>query len=178
MYYGVNPPPPSSPFYDIYKDTLKNTSSAVTPTFTSSTFNENTISIAFNGYTESKYGNDFPGDAWLFRPRGYLYITGRKEYFESSLGKLYFTIPWLASQTPKAAFAIAVDVWKNKKLPGEKGSKEVETAFEICEKGDGGANIYTRTLNIVGNKNDISKAFNKFENVLLVFGLKDEFQLD
>ena len=174
MYYGTNPPLPSSPFYDIYKDNAITSISAITPTFTSTTFDKDRIVINIdNEYSEAKYGNDFAGDAWLFRPRGYLYITGRKEYFESSVGKVYFTTPWLEDlKDPKVAFSIAIDVWKNKKIPDSK------TSFEVCKNGEGGANIYSRTLEIVGNKNEIEKAFNKFENVLLVFGLKDDFQLD
>ena len=67
---------------------------------------------------------------------------------------------------------------KNKKQKGEVGSSKTKTAFEICQEGQGGANIYTRTFTIVGNDKNIDLYFQNFENVLLAFNLKKDFQLD
>ena len=177
-HYGTNPPPPSSPFYDTYKDTTIDSISAITPTFTSTTINEDTVVIDINTDSEIGPGNSFIGDKWLFRSRGYLYVTGRQEYFDSAYAKTNFTTPWELSLFPETAFAIAVDVWKNKKLIGEKDTPEVKTAFEICQSGKGGANIYTRTFTITGNDKEIDLYFQNFENVLLAFNLKKDFQLD
>ena len=176
-HYGTNPPPPSSPFYDTYKDAA-GTISAITPTFTSTTINEDTVVIDINRGSDIGPGNSFIGDKWLFRPRGYLYVTGRQEYFDRESTKSLFTKPWKNSETPIGAFDIAVDVWKNKKQKGEVGSPVTKTAFEICQAGSGGANIYTRTFTIVGNDKEIDLYFQNFENVLLAFNLKKDFQLD
>jgi hypothetical protein len=176
-HYGTNPPEPSSPFYDTYKDTTIDSISAITPTFTSDTINENTVVIIGSSFKESP-GDIFEGDEWLFRPRGYLYVTGRQEYFDSAYAKTNFTTPWELSLFPETAFAIAVDVWKNKKLSGEKDTPEVKTAFEICEPSLGGADIYVRTFTIVGLKNDIDKHFEIFERVLTNFNLKKDYQLN
>jgi len=175
-HYGVNPPEPSSPFYTEYK-AAAGTISAITPTFTSDTINPNTVYIDDGSINSIKPGDLFIGDDWLFKPRGYLYVTGRQEYFDRKSTKSLFTKPWEKSKTPIGAFTIAVDVWKNKKLPGEIGSETVKTAFEICKAGKGGANDYTRTVEIVGNGNQIDISFDKFESVLLAFNLKDEFNL-
>ena len=177
-HYGTNPPPSSSPFYDTYKDTTIDSISAITPTFTSTTINEDTVVIDINQDSEVGVGNSFIGDKWLFRPRGYLYVTGRKEYFSYKTTKPNFTTPWELSLFPDTAFTIAVDVWKNKKQKGEVGSSKTKTAFEICQEGQGGANIYTRTFTIVGNDKNIDLYFQNFENVLLAFNLKKDFQLD
>ena len=176
-HYGTNPPPQSSPFYDTYKDAA-GTISAITPTFTSTTINEDTVVIDINRDSDIGPGNSFIGDKWLFRPRGYLYVTGRQEYFDRESTKPLFTKPWKNSETPIGAFDIAVDVWKNKKQKGEVGSPVTKTAFEICQAGSGGANIYTRTFTIVGNDKEIDLYFQNFENVLLAFNLKKDFQLD
>lgn len=176
-HYGTNPPPQSSPFYDTYKDTTQSSMSAITPTFTSTT-NANTVVIDIEQDGEVGVGNLFVGDKWLFRPRGYLYVTGRKEYFKYKSTKSLFTRPWDVSLFPDTAFGIAVDVWKNKRKDDKEGTYENKTAFKICEEGKGGADIYTRTFTIVGNETEIDLYFQKFENVLLAFNLKKDFQLD
>ena len=166
-YFGTNPPDPSNPFYEIYKDAGDGIS-GITPTFTGGTNDSIVIKTPFDNYK----GNEYEGDGYLFRPRGYLYVTGRKEYFTYDTTKSKFTTPWVISLTPVTAFSIAVDVWMKKEK--EKG----ETAFSVCEVGKGGANIYSRTVEIVGNANDIIKSFEVFEKVLNIFDLKDEFQLN
>jgi hypothetical protein len=176
-HYGTNPPPTSSPFYDTYKGTTTDSISAITPTFTSTT-NENTVVIDIKQDDDIGAGNSFVGDKWLFRPRGYLYVTGRKEYFTYKTTKPNFTTPWKLSLFPDTAFGIAVDVWKNKRKDGKEGTYENKTAFEICQESKGGADIYTRTFTIVGNEKEIDLYFQKFENVLLAFNLKKDFQLD
>ena len=167
--FGTNPPYPSNPFYEIYKD-AGGKISGITPTFTSDTVNINTIAINNSSY-DNKFGNTYEGDGYLFRPRGYLYVTGREEYFTFQTTKSKFTTPWGISLTPVTAFSIAVDVWVNKEKDGK-------TAFSVCESGEGGANIYSRTVEIVGDSNNIRNAFNSFEKVLNIFDLKDEFQLN
>jgi len=176
-HYGTNPPETFSPFFETYKDAA-GTISAITPTFTSTTADnnfKNTISMQ-NPFVTSVEA--YPGDAWLFRPRGYLYVTGRQEYFDSAYAKPNFTNPWKLSLFPDEAFAIAVDVWKNKRISNKEGTYEAKTAFEICQAGKGGANIYTRTFTITGNDKEIDLYFQNFEKVLLAFNLKKDFQLE
>ena len=169
-YYGVNPPPSSSPFYEEFKSADSNSISALTPTFSTVTSNYEVFYI--NGTkTQDKIeseGNLYLSDEYFFRGRGYLQIKGRKEYFDLFNEK--WKKPFEIATTPKGAFDVAVKVWKNKK-----GITTEKTSFELVEEGTGGANVYTATVEIVDGQSKIAKSFNKFESVLLAFNLKDDF---
>ena len=110
------------------------------------------------------YYNIFKGDAWRFRPRGYLYIIGRKQYNDigklGSLGQLIDN-PSLAKQFPEI---ISIDVWAKYKK-GEKG----QTAYELSNIGT--ASSYARCIEICHQYKGpgLETAFNTFENVLTVF---------
>ena len=64
-----------------------------------------------NLYRDTKYFNIFQGDAYRFKPRGYLYIVGRKQYYkyQQNIGDN----PNLASIDETAALATSLYIWKN-----------------------------------------------------------------
>ena len=60
----------------------------------------------------------------------------------------------------------------------KKGHTKTKLLLKSVKRGKGGADFYTRTFTIVGNEKEIDLYFQKFENVLLAFDLKKDFQLD
>ena len=168
-YYGVNPPPPSSPFYDEFKNADPDSISALTPTFSAVTTNYEVYDIGGEKIqsTIESDGNLYSSDEFLYRPRGYLYVKGRKEYFNIINEK--WKKPYEVATTPQGAFGVAIQIWKKKKNKAEK------TSFELVRDGTGGANNYAATVEIVNGENKLRESFNKFESVLLAFNLKDDF---
>tara|TARA_R110002020_G_scaffold209049_1_gene414918 strand:+ start:15824 stop:21127 length:5304 start_codon:yes stop_codon:yes gene_type:complete len=168
-YYGVNPPPPSSPFYDEFKNADPDSISALTPTFSAVTTNYEVYDIG-TGKKQDEIqadGNLYSSDEFLYRARGYLHVKGRKEYFDIINEK--WKKPYEVATTPQGAFGVAIQIWKKKKNKVEK------TSFELVRDGTGGANNYAATVEIVNGENKLRESFNKFESVLLAFNLKDDF---
>jgi hypothetical protein len=180
VFYATNPPAANSPFFDDFKGpSIENTINAITPTFTGSTSSLPGNYIATSEGDEyvknvesNNLGNLYNSDKDFFAPRGYLYVKGREEYFEMSKKFTIdiFIAPFDVATTAQGAFKVAIDVWKNKKK-----SKAAKTAFETVSGGSGGSNDYSATVEIVNGIDQLEKSFNKFENVLLTFNLKDDF---
>ena len=110
------------------------------------------------------YYNIFEGDAYRFRPRGYLYLIGRKQYNDLADSSA-ITDPFKLSSTEEEAILTAVNVWK--KYTGSTTTNK--TAFELSDTGK--ASSYSLCVDISQQYKSPGQevAFNTFENVLTVF---------
>ena len=221
-YYGVNPPPsgPFKDILNTSDNTPKGIL-ASTPTFTGLTdvaylpigeggneeynvYNSNKKIESSNDSTDDEkkaaratisgltYYNIFPGDGWRFKPRGYLYITGRREYFEysqsnmsGSLGESPILLdplsyPYIITFDFLESFIASIYVWKNKKPKKKETEKQYKNSYEAAG-GDGTDKDRKGTSSDFALTNEIScsgvnieSTFNAFEAVLLAFNLKDD----
>ena len=126
------------------------------------------------------YYNIYTGDAWRFKSRGFLYITGRREYFE--YGDDYLKSPDKINSSFLESFKAAIHVWISKKPKNEykgpyKNSYEVAGGNGI-DKTRGGTSSEFGVTNEIScvTPIEISKAYDIFESVLLAFNLKDDFK--
>lgn len=110
------------------------------------------------------YYNIFKGDAYRFRPRGYLYLIGRKQYNDFADSSAIIN-PFKLSSTEEEAILTAVNVWK--KYSGSTTTNK--TAFELSDTGK--ASSYSLCVEISQQYKSpgLEVAFNTFENVLTVF---------
>jgi hypothetical protein len=199
IYYGTNPTS-SGPYKDILNGGLNEPPGILssTPTFTAGSISDVAfVSVGGSGSnfeeainfkndtlkpTEKKYPyyNIFPGDGWRFKPRGYLYITGRREYF--AYGSDYLNDPDKITSNFLELFNAAIYVWMNKKPSDEKVLENFKNSYEAAggngtnKKREGTSSDFELTSKIscqggVG----LEDAFNAFESVLLAFDLKDDF---
>jgi len=132
-----------------------------------------------------KYYNIYPGDGWRFKPRGYLYITGRREYFEYSKSPLGFSSVFIEPYTLEnnfiESFNAAIYVWKTKKPTNEstlkgpyKNSYDAAGGNGTDKERDGTSSDFALTNEISCTKVTPEEAYNAFESVLLAFDLKDD----
>jgi hypothetical protein len=132
-----------------------------------------------------KYYNIYPGDGWRFKPRGYLYITGRREYFEYSKSPLGFSSVFIEPYTLEnnfiESFNSAIYVWKTKKPTNEstlkgtyKNSYDAAGGNGTDKERDGTSSDFALTNEISCTNVTIEEAYNAFESVLLAFDLKDD----
>jgi hypothetical protein len=116
------------------------------------------------------YYNIFKGDAYRYRPRGYLYMIGRKQYTDlySDIGQLK---PTSFATTEVDAINVSVKVWKNNKIKDDK-----KTAFDYSTNSNGSATIFTKCVNISQQykSKGLENAFTSFEKVLTVFRDKNK----
>lgn len=110
------------------------------------------------------YYNIFNGDAYRFKPRGYLYLIGRKQYNDFADSSA-ITNPSKLSSTEEEAILTSINVWK--KYTGNTNTNK--TAFELSNTGK--ASSYSLCVQIAQQYKSpgIESAFNSFENVLTVF---------
>lgn len=127
-----------------------------------------------NDLYNPKYENIYSGDVYRFKPRGYLYVIGRKNYFEFyNKNSTYIINPSDITQTPNSAFDAAVKVWKNQndlKSPSK-------TAFDYAKAENGGTSTYfslTKEACQQFGGSSIEETFITFEKVLRTFDLLDE----
>ncbi len=127
-------------------------------------------------FTKSRYGNIFFGDGYRFRPKGYLYVVGRKNYYDlyenfDGEGKQSIDNPNIV-ETEESAIKSAVAVWKGLKDPQNKQ----KTAYDYSSiENDGSASILERCIDISCpfEPLDKTKTFDVFEKVLTTFRGKD-----
>jgi len=122
------------------------------------------------------YYNIFKGDAYRFRPRGYLYLIGRKNYYDLNIpfgdtvsNDLIINTDE-ANLTESRTIKTSLLVWKNLKDSNNK------TAYSYSSiKNDGSSATFKKCLDIVyqgfGPSDDVS--YGTFENVLTTFFGKD-----
>ena len=145
-------------------------------------FDEIESSLAFKSL---KYYNIYPGDGWRFKPRGYLYITGRREYFDYSKSPLGFSSVFIEPYTLEnnfiESFNAAMYVWKTKKPTNEetlkgpyKNSYDAAGGNGTDKERYGTSSSFALTNEISCTKVTIEEAYNAFESVLLAFDLKDD----
>jgi len=129
-----------------------------------------------NLINELSYYNIFKGDAYRFRPRGYLYFIGRKNYYDlnipfgSTTSNDLIINPDEANLTESRTIKTSLLVWKNLKDSNNK------TAYDYSSlTNDGSSATFKKCLDIVyqgfGPSDDIS--YGTFENVLTTFFGKD-----
>jgi hypothetical protein len=148
--------------------------------------------------TSTNYYNIFEGDAYRFRPRGFLYIVGRKQYYQlyqefykergitsgctdctdmdgGNDGSIDAPIwsPYLASATVDAAIQASVIQWKHFK--GIKGEKPQTSYFYTSQKGNGTLATYKVCTEIAYQYSPptVDKSIETFQNVLTIFLGKD-----
>ena len=120
--------------------------------------------------------NIFPGDAYRFRPRGYLYFVGRKNYYNLNESfpdplKTYLIInPNDLNITEKSTIFNSLVVWKN--LKDDKGKSALNYS---SLSNDGSSASFTKCIDIVHQGLGPSKevSFTTFQNVLTLFKGKD-----
>jgi predicted chitinase len=109
----------------------------------------------------TKYYNIFEGDAYRFRPRGYLYVIGRKQYTDL-FGDLGQTTPSYASIFPELT---SIKVWQYLK------DNTGKTAYQYSSTGNGSATIFSKCVEISQQYPNykLEESFSTFEKVLNIF---------
>lgn len=119
---------------------------------------------------ETKYFNIFKGDGYRFKPRGYLYAIGRKNYYDL-FGNGSIDNPTGLTKSEKSTLETSVIVWKGL----EDTNKQTAYKYSSNPK-DGSAATFKKCIDIVyqgeSSAND-TDTFNVFEKVLTTFRGKD-----
>jgi hypothetical protein len=116
-----------------------------------------------NLINDLEYYNIFEGDAYRYKPRGYLYVIGRKQYTDI-LKDVGQTKPDVASNTEVEAMGTSIKVWKYLK------DVQNKSAYDYSSSDTGAATVYSRCIQISQRfspkSNVIENAFITFEKVL------------
>jgi hypothetical protein len=134
-----------------------------------------------NLINDTTYFNIFPGDAYRFRQRGYLYLIGRKNYHDliDKLNVLSFTgeqvikNPNTVTTNESSTINASIAVWKGIE---DKTDENKRTAYGYSSiKDDGSAATFKRCYELVYQSEgpDDSETFDVFEKVLTLFKGKD-----
>ena len=127
--------------------------------------------------TSTKYYNIFEGDAYRFRPRGFLYIVGRKQYYEiyeafNKSGETAIIAPYEISKTVDGAIQGSIAQWKH-----YKGDGSQTPYYYTTPKGNGTLTTYKKCLDISFQykpPTPVEKSTETFINVLTIFVGKDK----
>jgi hypothetical protein len=131
-----------------------------------------------NQINTTTYYNIFDGDAYRFRPRGFLYIVGRKQYFQlyeefNKSGEVSIESPFRLSDSVDSAIQTSIVQWKYFK--GLKGNNPQTSYFYTSQKNNGTLATYKKCLDTAHQysppKSD--KSIETFQNVLTIFVGKD-----
>jgi hypothetical protein len=124
------------------------------------------------------YYNIFDGDAYRFRPRGFLYIVGRKQYFElyeefNKSGEVSIITPFRLSDSVNSAIQTSIVQWKYFK--GLKGNNPQTSYFYTSQKNNGTLATYKKCLDTAHQFSppESEKSIETFQNVLTIFVGKD-----
>jgi hypothetical protein len=102
------------------------------------TFSGDKLTTKLSGLT---YYNVYKGDEYRYRPAGYLYMVGRKQYYDY-YGENGLSTPQNYYNNNKLSLDVSVKVWKNAK---EDGGTTGKTAFDYSseknETGNLGSNV-------------------------------------
>ena len=112
----------------------------------------------------TKYYNIFEGDAYRFRPRGYLYVIGRKQYTDL-FGEVGQSTPWAISLDFGTAMFASIKVWQYLK------DNTGKTAYQYSSTGNGSATIFSKCVEISQQYPNykLEESFSTFEKVLNIF---------
>ena len=140
-----------------------------------------------SGFT---YFNIYPGDGFRFKPRGFLSLIGREEYYNYSKTSVlttdnYLNNPDKVSSNFEEAFKAAIYVWKNKSPKKKELKDKYKSAYDVAgviltpqppttNIPTGTASIYSAINGFIFPTDTSDNAFNAFESVLLAFDLKDD----
>jgi len=119
----------------------------------------------------TKYYNIFVGDAYRFRPRGYLYMIGRKQYADL-YGDAGLIDPFTYSKTEENAITTSIDVWiYDKEGPLEKLAGGKGNAYTYSTNSNGSATIFSKCIELSQqySSKGLENAFTTFEKVLTTF---------
>ena len=112
----------------------------------------------------TKYYNIFEGDAYRYRPRGYLYVIGRKQY-QDIYGDSGLAEPTIASSGESSTILTTLKVWNYLKDDKNK------SAYDYSSLPSGSATIYSKCIKVshqYGSDGE-ETAFYPFERVLTTF---------
>jgi hypothetical protein len=119
------------------------------------------------------YYNILPGDAYRFRPRGYLYLVGRKNYYNlnevfggGAITKDLIINPNEVTSTEKRLVTSSLLVWKNLKDDTNKSAYDYSSL-----PNDGSSATFGKCIDIVHQGLGPSKevTYNTFQKVLTTF---------
>jgi len=132
-----------------------------------------------------KYFNIFKGDAYLYRPTGFLYMIGRKQYTDL-YGNNGQNKPFLYNNPSPSvddsqfniAFEITIKVWKNIKDKNNKTASDYAKSKQNNTKGS--FTIYDRTVTVSQDfkKSNPEVYAKSFEKVLSTFKYNNQILLD
>ena len=121
--------------------------------------------------TSTKYYNIFEGDAYRFRPRGFLYIVGRKQYYQiyedfNKSGEIAIRSPYELSSTDNAAIQASIAQWKF-----YKGKDSNTPYFYTSQKGNGTLATFKKCIDTSHQFSPptVDKSIETFQNVLTIF---------
>ena len=123
------------------------------------------------------YYNVFEGDAYRYRPRGYLYMIGRRQYWdfyqnEIPSSKNILESPEKANSTKVQAFKTAFLVWTKLKDKHENTPYDYTNSKKISIEQAGTASTFQRTINSsrqLALGDTTPKSFEVFAKVLNIF---------
>jgi hypothetical protein len=129
-----------------------------------------------NQITTTKYFNIFDGDAYRFRPRGFLYIVGRKQYYQiyedfNKGGEVAIQSPYELSNTVEGAIQASIAQWKFYK------GKDVNSPFfYTSQKNNGTLATYKKCIDTAHQWSPptVDKSIETLQNVLTIFIGKDK----
>jgi hypothetical protein len=131
-----------------------------------------------------KYYNIFEGDAYMYRPTGFIYAIGRKQYFDLIGGdainnpQKYNTPTSGDYQSFVTPFKVSILVWKNLKDQNDKTASEYST--EKINNRIGSFSTFDRTITAVQSYKGagIEKSAKAFQKVLETFRYSSQPLID
>ena len=153
-----------------------NISSDLTGEFISFSPTDNTSKL-----DDKKFLNTQTGDKYFFRPFGYLYVIGRKQYEDYAGGNLISIISKRKSieennnlESLVSSFDASIWVWQNVEGNGKTCFKTID---EQNKENQGKSTIFSRTVEIsqqLDDSNKINESFSVFEKVLTNFVVSEQ----
>ena len=125
------------------------------------------------------YFNVFEGDDYRYKPRGYLYMIGRKQYWdlyenEIPSSKTILKYPETAAGSEVQAFKTAFLVWTKLKDKNGKTSYDYTSREKVGNDVAGRSTTFNQTIISSQQLNaNVEDSFNKFEKILNIFVGKD-----
>ena len=109
--------------------------------------------------TEKKYYNIFDGDPYRYKPRGYLYVIGRSQYYDFFEPLPLLRQPNTVSLNETQAMVAATKVWTKLK---DENNKSCFDYIKGAKEKSGRATVFERTVVISQQLNESKKIENSF----------------